>query len=151
MQLPPFENKFQSPCRHIAVYFSILNIYRYLVLVVPGMKMWRQVVVEIHQDNYPIKSADLWHCENNLGLNIILSIKINFTIPLCTPQIYELSRVLPMNFLEDPSHFSFFYDYFLFLMFGIFFNHYLQKVKFPQPFVVLFRLTNETAKSGWIS
>ena len=115
MQLPPFKNQSQSPCRHITVYLSILNIHRYLVLIVPGVKMRRKVVIEVHQDNDSIKSADLWHSENNLRSNIILSIKINFTSPPLTPQIYELSRVLPMNFLQLTSHFSFlFYNFFFF-------------------------------------
>lgn len=61
MNLMPIENQAQGPLRHVPFDDTGLNFNYNLLVFVPGMEMWRIVILIIQKNNNSIKSADYRH------------------------------------------------------------------------------------------
>jgi len=58
----PFLGELQRPARQFAPdYRQGPDVNRRFILTVPGVKVWRRVVIEEHSNQNPVEGADCWH------------------------------------------------------------------------------------------
>ena len=61
MDFRPFEEHTECSLRHLAFDDPRFDLHYDLLVLVPGMKMRRIMIIVIHEDNNAIESADLRH------------------------------------------------------------------------------------------
>lgn len=61
MQIKPFEYQPQCPPWHFTTHDTVFNSYLSLIIIIPHMKVWRIVVINIHVNDDSIEFANLRH------------------------------------------------------------------------------------------